>query len=108
MVAKPPGVSVSVTLAWSPGLRKNVSELFGLPDVAGSNWSGLGGPNGLPSRVRNAKLTYSTPPSTCDWQGELRVVPLIGFSDRLSMVRAAHHLVASQLKPANCGIQPGG
>lgn len=107
-VAKPSGVSVNVTVAWSPWLRKKVSALSGFPDVDGLNWSGLGGPNGLPSVVRKAKLMYSIPPRISRWQVGFSVVPLLGFSDRLSMFSATHHLVALQLEPANCGIHPGG
>ena len=33
--------------------------------------------------------------------------PVLSWSDRLSMVRLAHHFVALQPKPANCGTQPG-
>jgi hypothetical protein len=47
---------------------------------------------------------YSSPPSSWDWHAALRVVPLMGFSDRLSMVSATHHLVGSQLEPANWEI----
>ena len=61
-----------LTVALSPGLRKNVSRVLRVArgrrvELAG----GSGGPSGLPSRVRNAKLMYSTPPRTCDWHGRV-------------------------------------
>src|SRR2546430_17140403 len=93
MVSNPPGVSVRVTVALSPWFRKKVSGLFGLPEVPTSNCSGLGGPSGLPLRVRNAKLMYSIPPRNRDWHDGLRVEPLIGVSDRLSRFIATLHMV---------------
>jgi len=57
--------------------------------------------------VRYAKFTGSMPPRIWLWQVSLRTVPLIGSSERLSMLRAAHQLTASQLKPVNCFTYPG-
>jgi len=79
-----------------------------LPDVAGLKSSGFGDPTGLPDLVRKAKLTYSVPPRIWLWHVGFRVVPLIGFSDRLSMFSAAHQSCGSQLEPLNCDTQPGG
>ncbi len=105
---RPCEVSCILTLMRSPGRMNSTSGLVGLPDVAGSNCSGLGGPIGLPDRVRNAKFTYSVPPRIWLRHVGLISVPLIGSSDRLSMVIAAHQALGSQLWLANCFTQPGG
>src|SRR5262245_54020881 len=108
MVVRPCMVSCMVTVIWSPGRMKSTSGLVGLPLVAGLNCSGFGAPMGLPEWVRNAKLTYSIPPRIELWQDLFRFRPLIGSSDNLSIVSAAHQLCASQLWLANCFTQPGG
>src|ERR1700687_3540059 len=61
---------------------------------------------GTPLFVMKAKFTYSSPVVAA--QVEFRTWPVTGFSERLSMLSAAHHLVASQLLPAGHGTQPGG
>src|SRR5260370_37299203 len=86
---------------------KNTSGLVGLPDVA-LNWSGFGGPIGVPERVRKAKLTYSVPPRIWFRHVELSTVPATGSSDRLSMFSTAHQSRGSQLWLLNCLTQPGG
>src|SRR5205807_8768826 len=62
--------------------------------------SGLGDPGGkgIPSFWMKAKFTYSIAPPQA-----LLTAPLFMFSDRLSMLSAAHHWVVSQLSN-----QPGG
>ena len=40
-------------------------------------------------------------------QSEFCGTPVLALSERLSMVRFAHHFVALQPKPSNCGTQPG-
>jgi hypothetical protein len=76
--------------------------------VAELNCSGLGGPLGVPDRVRNTKLTHSIPPRISPWHAGFRVMPSTGSSDRLPMVSAAHQSRAAQLRPWNCFTQPGG
>jgi hypothetical protein len=51
--------------------------------------TGFGGACGVPLRVTYAKLTYSRP--AIFWQAEFRTWPVLAFSERLSMVSAAHH-----------------
>src|SRR5215469_6928354 len=109
MVCKPLAVSFIVTEMWSPGFMNITSGLLlGFPDVAGLKSSGFGGPIGLPDFVRNAKLTYSVPPRISFRQVEFKSVPLIGSSERLSMVSAAHQSTGSQLWLLNCSTHPGG
>ena len=72
---------------------------FGV-NVLASVSCGLGGPAGTPLVCRNAKLTGSV-------QLGLRFAKL-KFASRLSMVSAAHHLVALQLVLSMNGVKPGG
>ncbi len=97
-----------VTVTLSPGRMNSTLGLVGLPPVAGLNCSGFGAPMGLPEWVRIAKFTYSMPPRIELWQDLFRFRPLIGSSDKLSIVNAAHQLRAEQLRLANCFTQPGG
>src|ERR1019366_324772 len=61
---------------------------------------GPGGPGGTPLVCRNEKLTGSS-------QAVLMLAKL-KLDSRLSMVRAAHHLVALQLVLSANGGEPGG
>jgi hypothetical protein len=70
--------------------------------------SGLAGAWDLPLLVMYAQLMGSSP--TRRWlfrQSAFCCTPVLSWSDRLSIVRLAHHCVALQPKPANCGTQPG-
>ena len=92
----------------SPGLM-NRSLLGSGVDAANGgakSVSGSGEACGTPLLVMKAKLTGSMPAffrhcsfcvvlSTCE-------------SERLSIVSAAHQLIASQLTPGSHGVQPGG
>src|SRR6516164_6006381 len=82
------------------------------PEFMNRSFCGSGGASVLPFLLRNAKLTYSRPVLAA--QVGFSVVPVTGFSARLKMFMAAHHLVGSHaLAPtATChvgqGTQPGG
>src|SRR5450755_3886663 len=104
---KPCGVSCISTINSSPEFM-NRSRLGSGVNVASVEFTGLGGPPGcgLPFRVMNAKLTYSTP--TRPAQVEFWAVPAFGSSDRLSMLSAAHQWYASQLLPGGHSTQPRG
>src|SRR6516225_4508067 len=112
MTARSPcRVSPMDTLMLSPEFISRSRFRSGV-NVAVVDCTGLAGAVVRPSLLRNAKLTYSVPVmarhvgfSSC---------PVTGFSARLKMFIAAHHLVGSQpLAPtATCqvghGIHPGG
>src|SRR6266849_5233613 len=106
-ICKPCAVSCIVTANLSPEFM-NRSALGSGVKVLRVEFTGLGGEFGcgVPFFVMKAKLTYSTPVVAAhvefsDW-------PVTGFCERLSMLRAAHHLVGSQLSPAGHDIHPGG
>src|SRR5579859_21547 len=105
VVTRPLLLSCSVTFSRSPEFM-NRSFVGSGVKVANVALTGLAGAWEVPLFVTNAKLTYSSPVMAA--QVEFRVVPLTGSSDRLSMLSAAHHLVASQLFPAGHVTQPGG
>src|SRR5579859_1511704 len=109
---RPFGVSPKETFRWSPGFmnRSLVGLGVNVPPIV--DCSGFAGPVDLPFLVMKAKLRYSTPAFA--WQVGLLSWLVTGFSERLSMFSAAHHLCGSQeLAPtafAQVGhwIQPGG
>src|SRR2546428_14115786 len=70
--------------------------------------TGLGGEFGCgrPFFVMNAKFTYSTPVRAAQVGFRARLVTAL--LERLSILRAAHHFVASQLLPGGHLTQPGG
>src|SRR6266516_6838982 len=107
-VVSPCAVSCKVTLMLSPACMNSTSGPVGLPEVAGLNCSGFGGPIGAPLLVRKAKFTYSVPPRICCWHVGFMAVPFTGSCDRLSILSAAHQSRASQLWLANCLTHPGG
>src|SRR5579883_369855 len=96
-----------VTIILSPEFMKRSAAGLGVKVLIVDS-TGLGGELGCgtPFFVMKAKLTYSRPVMAA--QVGLRTWPVTGFSERLSMFRAAHHLVGSQLTPAGQGTQPGG
>jgi hypothetical protein len=108
----PSGVSVNDTLRWSPEFMNRSLDGSGVnvPCVVAS--TGLAGPCATPFLVMKAKFTYSSP--TWFSHGALFCCPVTGFSERLSMLSAAHQWVGShELAPtATChvghGTQPGG
>src|SRR5579859_316050 len=105
-IRRPLAVSYMLMPTLSPEFMKRT---LGLPTglkVAVVASTGLGAPIGTPFLVMNAKFTYSRPVRLA--QTVLRVCPVIGFSERLSMLSAAHHWVAEQLTPGGHSAQPGG
>src|ERR1700730_15797210 len=104
-ICRPCAVSCIVTVNLSPEFI-NRSEAGSGVKVLMVDCSGFGGELGCgtPLVVMKAKLTGSTPvrPTHAPF------VPATGFCERLSMLSAAHHFVASQLLPAGQGAQPGG
>jgi hypothetical protein len=86
------------TASTSPGRIISVLA-FGV-NVLASASCGLGGPVGTPLVCRSAKLTGS--------MQLLLQVAKPKVHSRLSMSRAAHHLVALQLAPSRSGVKPGG
>ena len=82
----------------SPGFISSVRP-SGVND-ARSDSCGLGGPVGTPSRWMNPKFTGSG-------QSLLQLVPS-GLHSRLSMFRAEHQCVSSQLMLSANGANPGG
>src|SRR5579859_996519 len=105
ITVKPLAVSCMSTVSSSP-LSMNRSLAGSGVNVASVEFTGFAGACATPFLVMKAKLTYSRP--ACAWQVGFRNCPLTGFSDRLSMFSAAHHLVASQLAPGGHSTQPGG
>src|SRR5580700_3792764 len=107
----PPGVSLNPTCRRSPELMNRSLAGSGV-NVVSVESTGLAGAWATPFLVMNAKLTYSRP----TWLAQVGfcVVPFTGSSDRLSMLRAAHHLVGSQLLAPTAtahvghGTHPGG
>src|SRR5580658_6823087 len=97
-VVNPCGGSVIETCSTSPGLIFSVWR-FPRNVLASVSW-GLGGPAGTPLVSRSAKLTGSS-------QLALQVAKP-NVHSRLSMLRAAHHLVALQPSPSISGVSPGG
>ena len=96
----PPGAGASDMwkLILSPGFMSSVSLLF--TNVLVSASCGDGGPVGTPFRWMKAKLTGSS-------QFVLQLANAAVHS-RLSMVRAAHQCVLSQLWLSVKGGSPGG
>ncbi len=106
---KPAGVSCMATTMRSPPFIIRSCDGSGTRLVGlSTEFFGSGGPCGRPLRVTKAKLMYSTPPRICDWQVGFRACPVAPFSDRLSIVRAAHQRAGSQLVPMFQFAQPGG
>src|SRR5439155_25390182 len=97
--SKPSAVSCMDTVTVSPECI--IRSLLGSGvKVAPFASSGLAGPVAFPLRVMNAKLTGSTPALLR--QSALLMPPapaMFRFSVNESMLRAAHHLVGSQLSP---------
>src|SRR5690242_12387904 len=100
MTVNPSAVSCMSTDNLSPEPKNNVSG----PGVkVAAVWrSGSAGPWDLPSRVMNAKLTYSWPAALR--HALLLATPVFEFDEKLSMLSAAHHCVCVQPKLS----QPGG
>ena len=96
----PPGAGASHmwNLIVSPGFISSVSLLF--TSVAVSASCGDGGPVGTPFRWMKAKLLGSSQLLLQDWNAAVH--------SRLSMVRAAHQCVSSQLTLSGKGGMPGG
>src|SRR5579859_3155976 len=94
IVCSPAAVSWTVTASLSPEFmnRSRLGLGVKVPAVVAS--SGFAGPVAVPLSVRNAKLMVSMP--TLAAHVEFCSVPATGFSSRLSMFNAAHHLVGSQ------------
>src|SRR5258708_7142504 len=107
----PFGVSCRRTFRLSPEFMSRSLVRSGV-NVARVDCTGFAGAVGWPSLVTNAKLTYSRPVRAA--QVGFRAVPVTGFSARLKMFIAAHHLVGSQaLAPTATahvgqGTHPGG
>ena len=99
--------SCSVTVMRSPEFMKR-SALGSGVNVWRVESTGLGGEFGWgrPFFVMNAKFTYSTPVRAA--QVGFRSALVTALLERLSMLRAAHHFVASQLLPGGHLTQPGG
>src|SRR5690348_16075467 len=108
-ICRPCAVSCMVTTSLSPEFMNRSADGLGVR-VLMVDWTGLGGEFGCgtPLFVMKAKLTYSRPVIAA--QVEFNTCPVTAFSERLSMLSAAHHLVGSQLMPpgASNGTQPGG
>src|SRR2546428_12678432 len=106
-MTSPWAVSCSVTVMLSPEFMKR-SALGSGVKVWRVDSTGLGGEFGCgrPFLVMNAKFTYSTPVRTAQLGFRSRLVTAL--LERLSMFRAAHHFVASQLLPGGQSTQPGG
>src|SRR6266571_3169869 len=106
-ILRPCAVSCIVTIIWSPEFMNRSAAGLGVK-VLMVALTGLGGEAGCgtPLFVMKAKLTYSTPVLAA--QVGFKNWPVTGFSERLSILSAAHHLVASQLRPAGQDTQPGG
>src|SRR5437868_6541689 len=101
----PSNVSYMPTTSWSPD-RMNRS-VFGFGVYVDSvALTGLAGACERPFLVMNAKLTGSN--VTWSRQVSLFSAPVFMSSERLSMLRAAHQRVASQLSPGGHCTQPGG
>src|SRR5215469_7637918 len=106
---KPAGVSCRSTTSLSPEFMNRSwvgSGLWTAGFVA--NEIGLAGACATPLVVMNAKFTGSRP--TVLRQAALLTTPLFWSSEKLSIVSAPHHFVASQLMPPGklIGAQPGG
>src|SRR5690348_5012278 len=104
-ICRPCAVSCKVTTSLSPEFMNRSADGLGVKVLTVES-SGFGGEPGCgwPLFVMKAKFTYSTPVSP---EHAPNVGPM-GFSERLSMLSAAHHLVGSQLLPAGHNTQPGG
>src|SRR5450759_434851 len=107
LIRRPPAVSCIVTASLSPEFMNK--SAFGLGvKVVRVELTGFGGEFGCgtPLFVMKAKFTYSSP--AIPWQVAFCNWPVTGFSERLSMLSAAHHFVGSQLLPAGHDTHPGG
>src|SRR5215813_1756356 len=105
-IASPSGVSRMSTNNQSPEFI-NRSLLGSGLYVASVALTGLAAACDCPFLVMNAKLTYSLP--TCSRQALLSTWPVFIFSDRLSILSAAHHLSGSHESAKKGGrTQPGG
>ncbi len=93
-------VSPSATVNVSPELMNRSLAGSGV-NVASVASTGLAGAWETPFLVMKAKFTYSSPVTAA--QVGLSCPPVFKFSERLSMLSAAHHFVASQLLPAGHG-----
>src|SRR6516164_5479548 len=91
----PPWVSRRLTVSRSPEFMNRSCDGSGVK-VASVEFTGFGGACGTPLLVTNAKLTYSKP--TIFWHAGLSTWPVFSFCERLSMLSAAHHCVATQLE----------
>ena len=107
----PARVSCMCTRIVSPEFISSTLFRSGLRPVrfgSSESASGFAGAWEWPFFVMYAQLTGSSP--TRKWlfrQSSFCGTPVAALSDRLSIVRFAHHCVSLQPKPANCGIQPG-
>src|SRR5581483_7590204 len=102
---RPCAVSCMTTTRRSPEFMKRACWGLGVK-VAVVALTGFAGAWATPFFVMNAKLTGSIP--TVPKQAALLLCPVTGFCERLSMLSAAHHLVAPQLLFTGNGTQPGG
>src|SRR5262249_25894066 len=105
VVTSPFGLSCRLTCKVSPEFMKRSVLGLGVK-VAAVELTGLGGACGMPLFVTKAKLTGSM--LTIFWQAAFNSWPVLSFSERLSMLRAAHQRVASQPLPGGQATQPGG
>src|SRR5215472_9404766 len=103
--ANPFDVSPMATDNVSPECMNRSSLLSGVRWASVAS-TGLAGVCATPFFVMNAKLTYSTP--VCAAQVGFSVCPVLRFSEKLSMVNAAHQRVGAQLSPNGFFTQPGG
>src|SRR6476646_6628811 len=96
------------TVSTSPEfIQRSVAGFGVIASYGGENAvSGSGAAWGTPLWVMNANDTGSIP--TVSRQSWLFTRPVLPFWLRLSIVSAAHHLVALQLTPGGHGTQPGG
>src|SRR5690242_6515773 len=96
------------TVSTSPEFIQRSVAGFGVIAANGGENAdnGSGAACGTPLCVMNANETGSMP--TRFRQSWLFGTPVLPSWLRLSIVSAAHHLVASQLTPGGQGTQPGG
>src|SRR5215471_17297526 len=97
-IFRPADVSCIVTVRLSPEFMKRSADGLGV-NVLTVALTGLGGEFGCgtPLLVMKAKLAYSRVVRAA--QVGFNTAPVTGFSARLKMAIAAHHLVGSQLMP---------
>ena len=91
---RPFAVSPKDTFRWSPGFMNRSLAALGVNVPPIVDCSGFAGPVDWPFLVMKAKLRYSNP--ALARQFALFAWLVTGFSERLSMFSAAHHMCGSQ------------